>query len=599
MEPHSLVRRSSPKPPIKFTEYLASGNYTPPPCEFNRVTIELVVTSRGRQFDRLGIMYLGDIEVFRTSTAEPTNDGIIWTYVKEMDQYNVLWKSEQKIIFDLGNLVNEIYTGSFNTTLTATFSTVPAARDTADIILPISAQRSSFSQGSAFSIPGQVSSVAHRFPPNIKKAIVSLSACGQSTEEFWYTNALSSETDTFAPSTGSLNGYSPFREVQLLIDGMLAGVAWPFPIIFTGGISPGLWRPIVGIDAFDLREYEIDITPWIGLLCDGGSHTFEIRVGGLAGDDTDRPRVSDSVGSYWVVSGKIFIFQDSSTSIIHASSYPSIDAPPPLIQTTSTISTNSTGANKTLAYNTVVSRYLRITSNRTTPNGIKITHWEQNITYSNHNMLSNQGYVQFTRQRTTGIDQSSSGYQKTYSYPLVVNSSFSMPAAQSVKIQSWLSRALHLRTLGPSIFPSGIQPILLRTLPPNHLLNTLASSSSSSSSILSTIQSGHASYLSAPHGSYSFGTTTQDFAFNASRSEHGESTTHQSYQRHVQAVNASVVADSEDFYGVLDRAPESRFKRLGSEGVREEEEEERLAFEPLSVRAVLGRGPGEARRGIW
>ena len=23
---------------------------------------------------------------------------------------------------------------------------------------------------------------------------------------------------------------------------------------------PGLWRPIVGIDAFDVREYEIDIT---------------------------------------------------------------------------------------------------------------------------------------------------------------------------------------------------------------------------------------------------------------------------------------------------------------------------------------------------
>lgn len=27
-------------------------------------------------------MYLGDIEVFRTSTAEPTADGIIWTYLK-------------------------------------------------------------------------------------------------------------------------------------------------------------------------------------------------------------------------------------------------------------------------------------------------------------------------------------------------------------------------------------------------------------------------------------------------------------------------------------------------------------------------------------
>lgn len=58
------------------------GNYSPPACSFNRVTWNLTVTSAGRQFDRLGIVYLGDIEVFRTSTAEPTASGIEWTYLK-------------------------------------------------------------------------------------------------------------------------------------------------------------------------------------------------------------------------------------------------------------------------------------------------------------------------------------------------------------------------------------------------------------------------------------------------------------------------------------------------------------------------------------
>ena len=43
-----------------------------------------------------------------TSTAEPTASGIIWTYIKEMEQYNALWEKEQKIIFDLGNIVNDI-----------------------------------------------------------------------------------------------------------------------------------------------------------------------------------------------------------------------------------------------------------------------------------------------------------------------------------------------------------------------------------------------------------------------------------------------------------------------------------------------------------
>lgn len=41
----------------------------------------LTMTSAGRQFDRLAMMFLGDIEVFRTSTAEPTWYGIEFKYV--------------------------------------------------------------------------------------------------------------------------------------------------------------------------------------------------------------------------------------------------------------------------------------------------------------------------------------------------------------------------------------------------------------------------------------------------------------------------------------------------------------------------------------
>jgi len=60
----------------------SAGYYAPPACSFNRVTWNLTVVSAGRQFDRIGIVYLGDIEVFRTSTAEPTATGIKWTYLK-------------------------------------------------------------------------------------------------------------------------------------------------------------------------------------------------------------------------------------------------------------------------------------------------------------------------------------------------------------------------------------------------------------------------------------------------------------------------------------------------------------------------------------
>lgn len=270
--------------------------------------MNFTVTSRGRQFDRLGLMYLGDTEVFRTSTAEPTNNGILWTYVKEMDQYTALWKTDQKIIFDLGNLIDATYTGIFSTRLTATFFTVPDARPTADQILPISARASGEDAPSAFSVPADIAKVSYKIPQNAERAVVSLSACGQATEEFWYTNVLNSEVNTFSSETGTLYGHSPFREVQLLIDGQVAGVSWPFPIIFTGGIVPGLWRPIAGIDAFDLREHEIDITPWLPNLCDGADHSFEIRVAGIDDDGHDVASLTPTVGSTWIVTGKIFLF---------------------------------------------------------------------------------------------------------------------------------------------------------------------------------------------------------------------------------------------------------------------------------------------------
>jgi hypothetical protein len=108
----------------------------------------------------------------------------------------------------------------------------------------------------------------------------------------------SSNVHTFGPDP--LPGHAPFREIQLLIDGRLAGVVWPFPVIFTGAIVPGFWRPVVGVDAFDIREDEIDITPWLPLLCDGESHAFAIRVVGIDDDGKGHGRLSETVGSYWV-----------------------------------------------------------------------------------------------------------------------------------------------------------------------------------------------------------------------------------------------------------------------------------------------------------
>lgn len=582
---------SSPKA-LTFSKVVsATGSYTPPPCDFNRVTMNFTVTSKGRQFDRLGLMYLGDIEVFRTSTAEPTKDGIVWTYIKEMDQYNILWKSKQKIIFDLGNLVNEIYTGSFNTTLVATFFTVSEPRPSADLILPISAGKSSDSAGSSFSLPDQVASVDYKLPQNINRAVVSISACGQAREEFWYTNVLSSNIDTFADTGGSLDGYSPFREVQLLIDGQIAGISWPFPVIFTGGIAPGLWRPIAGIDAFDLREHEIDITAWLPLLCDGAPHKFEIRVVGLDDDGTGHATLSKTVGSNWVVTGKIFIFLDKSGFVTTGSS-PAVIAPLPQVRISSTVTTNSTGANETLIYETRVSRDLYIVSTIITSDGFYFVNWTQHLSYSSSNSLLNQGRTQLTSQDTVGLDRSSSGYVNTYRYLLAVNSSFYTNAAGNFGIHASVYRSLDYNLSGPSIFPSGIQNLKLRSPSTvdkfgSPMLETRQIPTDSpvfNGALLSTIQSGSAKYLSAGNLSYSYGKTEQDFSLKGTKAGSQE-LPYELYKRHVIAVNSTVTEDSQS-------PAETSLDTLA---VQLERIQSPATLQAFSVKAILGRGPGKTK----
>lgn len=182
---------------------------------------------------------LNDTEIWRTSTAEPTATGIIWTYTKDVTPFLSLWKAPQTIIFDLGNLVNEIYTAPFNTTLTATFFSIDDANELppADLVIPLSARKSAQGQPSAFKIPDASAISTFSIPANVQKAVFAISATGQIDEEFWFTNVLDSSKSFFGQDA-ELLAHSPFREVQLLIDGQLAGVAWPFPTIFTGGIAP-------------------------------------------------------------------------------------------------------------------------------------------------------------------------------------------------------------------------------------------------------------------------------------------------------------------------------------------------------------------------
>ncbi|KAL2368154.1 hypothetical protein RJ035_000901 [Blastomyces gilchristii] len=530
------------------------GNYVPPQCDFDTVIMTMTVTSKGRQFDRLALMFLGDIEVFRTSTAEPTPNGIIWTYVKDMSLYKALWTEPQKLIFDLGNLIDDIYTGLFDVTLTAVFSLQLHDIRTADIILPISARRSAEDSPSAFNIPEDNATVTHVVPNDASRAVVSISACGQSTEEFWYSNVLSSDIYTFNETTGPLYGHSPFREVQLFIDGQMAGVVWPFPIIFTGGIAPGFWRPIVGIDAFDLREAEIDITPFLPLLTDGQAHSFGINVVGLGDIKDGVAENSETVGSYWAVTGKIFIYLGGEVTVNDSAIKGGSDSGPVTLTKFASNITHewqqnpATGMNESLSYTVQIYRSLSVTS--------PSSRWTQSLTFSNSASLSDQGRAQLTKQVTNAASESLDFMSEkdiivsktASSYPLEVHSVY-RSGVSGLEINASMSRGLQFYYQSDFSYYS---PYTLTTGP----------------SQFDATQFGKATYQSMSGSSRSTGDTTEVFK---------ESSAGVTYDVRVRAVNGTVLQGYDQSPG-LHQSPDQDGP-LGRE----------------SIKAMLGRGPGRKR----
>ncbi|RMZ66052.1 peptide-N4-(N-acetyl-beta-glucosaminyl)asparagine amidase A [Pyrenophora seminiperda CCB06] len=546
------------------------GQYNPPNCSFNRVTINFTVTSAGRQFDRLALMFLDDTEVFRTSTAEPTQSGIIWSYVKDMSSYLALFKTPQKIIFDLGNLIDDTYTGSWDTVLTATFFTAEDAIKPADVIIPISARKSTQNASSAFVVPDTMAVDTITLPQNAKKAVFSIAACGQATEEFWWSNVLQSDVNAFGNDT-TLYGHSAFRELRVFIDGYIAGVAWPFPVIFTGGVVPGFWRPVVGIDAFDLQEDEIDITPFVPLLSDGQPHTFEIQVVGIDNDGSGTGTFTTTVGSNWVVTGKVFIWLDDSEGPT-TGTIPTISAPASSIALQSTVHQAGNGST-ILDYSIRVSRNVHIESTIHTSTGSKTSVWSQNATFSNSGTLSNSGNDQIVSQSTKGTLSGSSGYQKTLDYPLSVNSSYNAPTGGNVTIDASMDRAKKVLQLGDLAFPNSWKSFYYSHAP----------HASFDGSVILNRQNGTASYLSVPaqKKSYSAGTTEQRYTLSGMDGSQSEPL----YQRHIVAANNSVVYDDES-YGRQLRG-QSTFaapgKRFNSGAMYE--------FAVMPIGAILGRGP--------
>ncbi|EGG03240.1 uncharacterized protein MELLADRAFT_90243 [Melampsora larici-populina 98AG31] len=282
----------------------ATVNFVPPTnCgpvgSWASVVFTLTATSQGRQYDRLAQLFLNNVEIWRTSTPEPIKRGIIWTVDRDVTRYMPLLSKPNPLTLSLNNTVypTENLTGQFEVTLSARFyaptTAFPAVAQLGQIV-PLG-----YDEGSKIEKPLTL-------PKNTATAFVEIFASGSQQEEFWlqYTNVPDKLLPRLDPkNTGSYRGGGPYREVQLLIDGQLAGVVYPFPVIYTGGILLTWWRPIAAIGASNAPSYTLDITPFVPLLTDDKNHNFTIMIGG------QEPGLSKPS---WVLSGSVGITLDPS-----------------------------------------------------------------------------------------------------------------------------------------------------------------------------------------------------------------------------------------------------------------------------------------------
>ncbi|CAG8954088.1 hypothetical protein HYFRA_00009192 [Hymenoscyphus fraxineus] len=423
------------------------GTYSPPKdCEFTTTIFNISVTSSGINYDRLGLLYFGDIEVWRMTTAMPVRTGIFWNYQKDVTVFDPLLRSEQTVIMGLDNIYNSVFTGTYNVTITALYFNDGEALTPAEMILPISTESSRDNKISVISLPDGDGATSIVFPRNTERAVVSILASGNGAEEFWYRNVLSEHINTF--SNTNLSGYSPFREVQLLIDGELAGASWPFPIVFTGGISPGLWVPIVGIKTYDLPSFEIDISPWLGVLCDGTEHKLEIKVMGYDSETT-----LGTVGSNWWVSGSVFVWIDHQGNQTTGTPITS-NLPPPDFHSSSQI-TPDLGLNASLWSELTGTRSLSHTSSITTSTGTRQLTFSQDLSYGNLQNYSASSFNKTVWSQSKGTTSFTSFLNDTliensFAYPISFTADLINPEdfqTTNSTLVAWLERSAQSTTV--------------------------------------------------------------------------------------------------------------------------------------------------------
>lgn len=375
------VPRPSTKPCIvslfqnlEFADFnLKSFSYTPPadcPGPWAKVvfTADFTVTA-GRQFDRTAAFYLGKANIYYGTTAEPRSAlSPSWHVERDVTDLSAIFKSPQTGEGNLGNFVGVSggvnYTGIIFANAALEFYPAnfrnPAPR-VADMVIPVNG-----SGGDAGTLSTATDRItqALNLPENVESAYLDVIAQSQSNDEFWYFCVPSNETGLLESC-----GNTAFRETEVAIDGNPAGVAPVYPWIFTGGIDPLLWEPIPGVQTLDFVPYRVNLTPFAGLLSDGGTHAVAVSV--------------YNANSYFLATANLLVYLDhfSQKTTGGVLSNTLSAAPAPVIQ--NNITTDSSG-NSTGNILITSNRHFTIQGFLNTSHGRIVTTVKQDVNFSNN-----------------------------------------------------------------------------------------------------------------------------------------------------------------------------------------------------------------------
>jgi hypothetical protein len=413
----------------------APFTYTPPtscPGPWSKVVFEGDFSIQaGVQFDRTGEVFLGNVDIYFGTTAEPQQSVTdTWHVERDLTDYTALFKSTQTGFASLGNVIepglNSIIFGTFTLEFYPADFANPAPR-TADSVLPIPDN-----SNGTFAIDSGSPELTQTFtlPTNIEGAYLDVFAQSQNEEEQWFLCVPTS----LSPTLGDCQDTS-FREVEISIDGNPAGVAPVFPWIYTGGIDPYLWIPIPGVQTLNFKPYRVDLTPFAGELSNGQQHTLGVSV--------------YNAYEYFSTDAVLLLYQDhGSKNVTGEVTRNTLTAPNPTV--VNTVSFNSSGVGSgtittTNSHNFTIAGYVNTSHGRVDTKVDEAVNFK-NVTFvaltATNEEIQNEVQSSTVDAKTTTQDGFLFGTKEShFSYPFTINlsdtflSNGDVPQVTSIKQQ--------------------------------------------------------------------------------------------------------------------------------------------------------------------